>query len=231
MKLAVIIAAGGTSSRFGAENKLLVSWQGLPLFCHCLRTFSAWPGELCLVLVCPEARKPAFADALLRHLPALAERVIVASGGDSRPASVLAGLRALPPQFDMVAVHDAARPLTTLALLERCVHSAITCGSGVAAHRMVDTVKEATPDGTVQRTLPRHLLWGSETPQVFQRALLERAFAELPWQQAGYTDEAQMLEALRIPVRLVENSLPNLKITYRDDLGTMPALQPPLPVP
>lgn len=231
MKLAVIIAAGGSSSRFGTKNKLLVSWHGLPLFCHSLRTFSAWPGGLCQVLVCPAAQLPDFAAALRRHLPDLADQVILVAGGDSRPASVLAGLQALPPQADIVAVHDAARPLATLDLLERCVRSAEIHGSGVAAHRMVDTVKEATADGIVERTLARHRLWGSETPQVFQRALVERAYAELPWRQAGYTDEAQMLEALPLPVRLVENRLPNLKITYRDDFSAMPVLPPPEPKP
>lgn len=220
-QLGLIIAAGGSSSRFGKDNKLLHDLHGLPLFCHCLRNvFSTGDPEASLLVV-PEVSLSDFRRLLHANLPFQAVKVQVIAGGATRTASVLAGLRALPESCYYVAILDAARPLSSTELLLRCLASAREFGSGVAAHRLTDTIKQVAPDGKVLRTLDRNTIWATETPQVFQRDLLEKAYRHSPLAERTFTDDAQLLEEAGFPVYLCENPNPNPKITFLHDLLAM----------
>ncbi len=220
-QLGLIIAAGGSSSRFGNSNKLFQMLNGLPLFCHCLNNFlTGGTPEACLLVV-PEDCQNHFQGQLNQYLPSLASQIQILTGGKTRTASVLAGLNALPESCRYVAVQDAARPLSSAALLQRCLLSAQHCGSGIAAHRMSDTIKQATSDGKVLQTLDRNSLWAAETPQVFQRELLLKAYQHCLDAQKNFTDDAQLLEEAGIPTQLVENSQANPKITFPEDLAAL----------
>jgi 2-C-methyl-D-erythritol 4-phosphate cytidylyltransferase len=217
-QLALIIAAAGSSQRFGQGNKLLQDLRGLPVFCHTVRNFlSAISPGACL-LITPAAEQSTFAQQLQAHLPALSARVQCLPGGATRAASVLAGLQAVPESCEYIAIQDAARPFSSAELLLRCLASARQYGSGVAAHRLTDTVKVVQGDHLVSHTLDRRQLWGTETPQVFSRALLLQAYRAAAAQDLGATDEAQLLENSGQPVHLVENTCPNPKITLAGDL-------------
>lgn len=213
----LVVAAGGGSSRFGGgRNKLLVPWRGKPLFCHGLDTLAPLLLPAHVVLVVPPALTDAFAAALNAAGQAATCRLV--PGGATRVESVRNGLLTLPQTVSIVAIQDAARPLTTAALLAACIASARQCGSGVAARRLTDTVKEAGPDGTVARTLDRDRLWAAETPQVFRRDWLSAALSAALTASTPVTDDAQAVARLGHPVQLVENRQPNPKITYADDL-------------
>lgn len=212
----LIVAAGGSSSRFGHGNKLLMDLAGLPVFCHCLRAFLPLLPAGRAVLVVPAASEPLFAAALAAA--GWGERVRLVPGGASRQASVQAGLAALPAAATIVAVQDAARPLATAELLARCVASARACGSGVAAHRVVDTIKAATAEGAVTATPDRRALWAAETPQVFRRDWLAAAYELVARDGLEVTDDAQAVQLAGHPVQLVESQQDNLKITRAADL-------------
>ena len=121
------------------------------------------------------------------------------------------------PEF--IAIHDAARPLTTAALLERCVDAARECGAAIAAHRVTDTIHVIDDTDFIQATPSRSTLWAAETPQVFRTDLYARALRELDWRNYPPTDDASLVRQLPgVCVKLVENTSPNPKITYPNDL-------------
>lgn len=146
----------------------------------------------------------------------------VCAGGGTRTDSVRLGLGACPPGTTVVAVHDAARPLVTPALVDRTVR-ALTGPWAAAAPGLpiVDTLKLADAEGGVVRTIARDGLWAVQTPQVFARDTLARAHAS---PVAPATDDLALVEALGGRVRLVPGERRNFKITYAEDLDMAEAL-------
>jgi 2-C-methyl-D-erythritol 4-phosphate cytidylyltransferase len=143
--------------------------------------------------------------------------VVVVPGGPERSQSVRNALRA--SDGDPVVVQDAARPMLSADLVERCVATvAGDADAAVAAAPVTDTTKEASPDGVVLRTLDRSSLWAVQTPQVFRRAALEAALSQPDPVLASATDDAQLVEAAGGVVRVVEAPRENLKVTTPLDL-------------
>ena len=135
-------------------------------------------------------------------------------------ATPRAGLEALG-RCDYVAVHDGARPLVTRELIERGIAAACEAAAAVAAVPLADTIKEANSDGTIQCTLDRRRLYAAQTPQVFRYDILLRAHREI---SDDVTDDAAMLEALGVPVKLFDGDRRNIKVTMAADLGLAEAL-------
>ena len=189
-------------------------------------------------------------DWSLDVLSTVCDRVVVAvpagheappdrvRGGESRSSSVRLALEAAP-EAEVVVVHDAARPLVTRDLLDRCLaalHDGRSDGV-IAAAPVIDTVKEADRDGRVVRTLDRSLLWTVQTPQVFRAEVLRRALDLDESQLAEATDDASLVEAAGGSVTVVEAPRENLKVTTAFDLMVAESLlaarsegaaQPPL---
>jgi 2-C-methyl-D-erythritol 4-phosphate cytidylyltransferase len=175
-------------------------------------------------------------DWSLDVLSQVCDRVVVAvppgfergpdrvAGGPSRSASVKLALDAAP-EATVAVVHDAARPLLTRELVERCI-SALEDGydGAIAAARMSDTVKESDDSGRVLRTLDRSLLWAIQTPQVFDATLLRRALDVDEPELATATDDSSLVEAAGGKVCIVEAPPENLKVTRAVDLELAGAL-------
>jgi len=140
-----------------------------------------------------------------------------ANGGARRQDSSLAGLRALPPDVDIVAIHDAARPFPPREGVEQAIAAAREHGGALLAIPMTDTVKRADAGGKIIETLDRDRLWLAQTPQVFQRALLARAFEAVEKAGLDLTDDAAALEFIGHAPHLVMGSIENLKITTPAD--------------
>jgi 2-C-methyl-D-erythritol 4-phosphate cytidylyltransferase len=153
--------------------------------------------------------------AELGAIPRLAAAV---AGGAERQDSVRAGLRALPGDVSFVAVHDAARPLVRAADVARVVAAAREHGAALLAVRVRDTLKRVR-GGRVVETPPRDECWAAQTPQVFRRDWLEEALAKAEADGFLGTDDAQLVERLGLPVRVVEGDPANLKITFPEDLA------------
>src|SRR3954453_22456939 len=202
MTVVGIVPAGGFGERLGADRpKAFVVLAGRPLVEWSIDVL----GEICdrVIVAVP----PAYVDP--------PDRI---EGGDSRSASVRNALLAAP-EADWAVVHDAARPLLTGELVERCLQA---LGPGVdgaiAAARMSDTVKQAGPDGRVMRTLDRRSLWRVQTPQVFHAQPLREALSRNEAALAAATDDASLVEEMGGVVRVVEAPPDNLKITREADL-------------
>ena len=219
-RFAVILPAAGASTRFGARaNKLLAALDDAPVLAMTLRAFlDRTDVERVVVATPPGHPWPAAQTALRQALDD--PRVRRCDGGPSRAHSVRSALSVVPPEVEWVAVHDAARPLVSAALIDRTLEAAARYGAAVPALPVVPTVKQA--DGPlpakVRRTVPRRSLWGVQTPQVMRRAALEAAFAACPLPLEQVTDEAQLLELAGQDVWLVEGEERNLKVTTPHDL-------------
>jgi 2-C-methyl-D-erythritol 4-phosphate cytidylyltransferase len=225
--LGLVIAAGGASRRFGEESKLLADLGGMPVFLWSLRELAGILPKGHVALAVPKGDEAKFAEALKWHLPEL--EVVLVPGGASRTQSVLNALKALPASAKLAAVHDAARPFVKTQTLAACVAACRAFGGAVAAKKITDTVKEATADAFVAKTLDRSLLWAMETPQVFPREALVEASEKALAEGFQATDDAAVMERFsKAKVKLVENPLFNLKITYQADLelarGRLPAI-------
>lgn len=144
------------------------------------------------------------------------EGVIGVSGGAERSHSVRNALAA--SSGDPVLVHDAARPLVTVELIEACIAGVADADAAIAAAPVTDTVKRVR-DGVVQETLDRSALWAVQTPQVFRRAALERVLAQDDAVLAAATDDASLIEAAGGTVRIVPAPRENLKVTTPGDLA------------
>ncbi len=143
---------------------------------------------------------------------------LLVQGGRERQDSVMAALAALPADIEHVFIHDCARPLIRpeqLVALHKIVRREHAV---VLAHRVTDTIKKHHDEGRL-RTLNRSRLWAMETPQVFSRDLIHRAYARVAKKKLAITDDAQAVEQLDHPVALLENAHPNPKLTTPADLA------------
>jgi 2-C-methyl-D-erythritol 4-phosphate cytidylyltransferase len=203
-----IVPAGGHGERLGADRpKAFVVCAGKPLLEWSLDVLEAVCDRVVVAL--PEGHEEG------------PDRV---PGGESRSASVRNALQAAP-EATVAVVHDAARPLLTRDLLERCL-AALEPGvdAAIAAVPMTDTVKEAASDGRVLRTLDRSTLWAIQTPQVFRADVLRQALSRDELALATATDDASLVEELGGTVWVVEAPPENIKVTRESDLRMAEAL-------
>jgi 2-C-methyl-D-erythritol 4-phosphate cytidylyltransferase len=200
-----------------AIDKLFVHLAGRPLLAHVLGCLQDCHHIDRIVLVLSPANHQRGRDLVTEY--GIDKVSAVCLGGPRRQDSVRLGLEALEP-CDWVLVHDGARLLVEPVIL-RGLEAAKETGAAVPAVPIADTVKMAGPDGAVASTVDRSRLWAAQTPQVFRYDLLMRAHREVT---ADVTDDAAMLEALGLPVKLYPGSPLNMKVTSPEDLQIAEAL-------
>lgn len=217
MSRSVLLPAAGTSTRFGA-NKLTALLDGTPVIVRTVRAFIdrddvdevvlATRGRETLEATINRADSSITSHPKLRWSP----------GGDSRAHTVR--IAAEESGAEWLAIHDAARPLVSQALIDRVFRAAFATGAAAPALPVHLTIKQAQRPlpAVVQRTLPRQDLFAMQTPQVVRRADLLLAFAQCPIELDQITDDLQLLELIDLPATLVEGEERNLKITTPLDL-------------
>lgn len=210
-----VIVGAGRAERMGGLDKVFAPLDGRPLLAHSIAAFAASRQIQFIVVVLNEENlergRALVQESRWRKVTA------VIPGGERRQDSVRAGLMALPP-CDLVAVHDAARPLVTTELIRRGIEVATVTGAAIAAVPVKDTIKRVGDGGRVLETPPRDMLWAAQTPQVARRETLERAYAYADRRGLTVTDEAGLLEAIGADVTVFTGSYHNLKVTTPDDL-------------
>ncbi len=210
---AILLAAGCGRRMQAAENKVFLPLCGVPALCRSVRAFLGLCDAIVLV-VRPEeeqrARELLAGHGLMHAVTAFAH------GGAQRQDSVKNGLSLLSREESVVLIHDAARPLVTRDIIMRVAASVREHGTGVAAVNVKDTIKQVDAKGRALATPDRAMLRAVQTPQGFWKSLLLRAHARDAGMAA--TDDAALVEALGIPVQLIEGSYENLKITTPEDL-------------
>jgi len=214
-----VVPAAGQGARFGGERpKQYLEVAGRPLLAHTLEALLAHPGVAgaMVALATDDPLWPGWTEYAGRP-------VLACTGGDSRAASVLAALQALPGTVradDFVLVHDAARPNLALADLEQLLERGRADPVGaILAAPVRDTLKRAGDDGGIDRTEPRERLWRALTPQLFRRLQLTRALQAAAAAGVEVTDEAMALERQGLRPLLVEGREDNFKVTTPADLA------------
>lgn len=216
-RVGIAVPAAGAGRRMGGVRKPFLELAGEPVLVHALRPFLQ-DHRVFRVVVALAADDAASPPA---WLTALDERIRVVAGGETRTDSVRAALAALPAEVDVIAVHDAARPLVTPDVVRRCIDLAEQGCGAVAGSPAVDTIKEVGVGGTVVRTPDRARFWHAHTPQVFPADILRRAYDDAA---AGATDDASLVERLGGEVRLVDDGPSNMKVTRPEDVAVAEAV-------
>jgi 2-C-methyl-D-erythritol 4-phosphate cytidylyltransferase len=229
--LTAIIVAAGSSQRMGFD-KLFVTIAGKPMIAHTLHAFEHAISVNEIIVVAredryDEIRRISYAENFKKV------RSIIA-GGERRQDSVRAGLNRLNIDAKYVAVHDAARPLIGPEQIERVFEQCVIYGAAALAEPINDTLKRGDADSIRSRSrhaaqaeqvivvtgsVDRHQLYAMQTPQVFERALIEEAYRAAHTKNLSLTDEVSAVERFGRKVVLVPNDDFNFKITYPRDLA------------
>jgi 2-C-methyl-D-erythritol 4-phosphate cytidylyltransferase len=217
MPCAAVIVASGQSRRMGFD-KLAAVIKDIPVLRRAVMAFMEAPSIDHVIVVCPQER---FDTLLFGDFPKPLTRV---DGGSERQDSVEAGLAALTETDMLVAVHDGARPLVTVEMIELCIEEARQCGAAALARPVTETIKKADHENFTRQGIDRKSLWFTETPQVFRSSMLKRAYAGLEEKGVIATDEVSVVESMGIATKLVPSPGPNIKITHQADIELATAL-------
>ena len=222
-QVTAILPAAGLGTRMGADTpKQFLSLEGVPVLLFTLRRLAACPAITSFVI----ATRAEEVDSVANGVKAgnFDRPVRVVRGGDTRQDSVASALAEMPPETDLILVHDAVRPLVTLSQIERVIAEADACDAAILGIPAMDTVKEvkraSLPNDValVTATIPRERVVLAQTPQVFRASLLLEAFARARQDGVTASDEAGLVERLGRDVHVVLGSERNLKITRPGDM-------------
>ena len=218
-----IIPAGGSGQRMGLKQpKQFYELAGCPILVHTLRAFQDAACINEIIVVAPADYLDEVQVMVATYGLDRVSQVVV--GGMTRQDSVRAGVNAVAADTEYVAVHDGARPFVAPELIEACVARAQETGAALAAVPVRDTLKTVADEDLVVNTVDRSVLWQAQTPQVVRLDLLREAYRVIDADGFVGTDEASLLEHIHIPVRVVEGSERNFKITRPEDLRIAEAL-------
>jgi len=197
-------------------DKLWLEVAGRPVVAHTWKQFNDADcvDEIILVV----------RDGMQSHFTELAEkfnfhkpfRLVV--GGAERQDSVWNGIAAVSPKTEIVAIQDAARPCTSIALIAATIAAARETGAAVAAQPVTDTIKETADGKIISRTVDRSKLWSVQTPQTFRVEVIRRAISAAREKNLILTDDTAACELIGQPVQLVKSATPNPKVTVPADL-------------
>jgi 2-C-methyl-D-erythritol 4-phosphate cytidylyltransferase len=213
--LTAIIVAAGSSRRMGFD-KLFAEIAGKPVIAHSIAAFER-AGSTGEIIVVAREDRHAEIRKIADNEGFTKVRSIIA-GGEHRQDSVAAGLLGLGTDAKYVAVHDAARPLVTPEVIEEVFATAQESDAAAAAEAVTDTLKRAEADFVVKESVNRHQLFGMQTPQIFERSLIEDAYRAIFARNLLITDEVSAVEHLGRRVVLVPNDDFNFKITFPREL-------------
>jgi 2-C-methyl-D-erythritol 4-phosphate cytidylyltransferase len=201
------------------EDKLFAEVAGRPLLAHTLAAAAQSKAFARVVVAAPSER-----HALVRELAERAGVVelVLTTGGERRQDSVRCALDEVG-DVEVVAVHDAARPLCPPQLFVDCVAAALRHGAATTAIPVVDSIKRAE-GGVILQSLERHDLYAIQTPQAFRRELLVAGHRHASANALAVDDDAALVEALGNPVYIVPGNPDNFKVTYARDLVLLRAL-------
>src|SRR2546421_6860879 len=220
-----IIVAGGKGTRFGGNRpKQFLEINGTPIIVHTLSQFEHAQEIDCVVVVVPAEEVNTFRSAFEESNLKKVSQVV--AGGDTRAQSVKCGLASIETA-DVVAVHDAVRPLVTPEEIDQVVLAATNnSGAAILVAPVSDTIKEVDHN-RILRTVPRAQLRRALTPQCFRFDILKRAYADLEEIESlriDVTDDSFLVERLGVPITIVKGSARNIKITNQEDLAVAKTL-------
>lgn len=218
----MIVAAAGSSTRMGGENKLFLPLGGVPVLTRTLQAIDR--AELVSEIVVAAHPDTMESVAALCAGAGLHKKVKVIKGGTTRTESVLSAAVECDPKAELIAVHDGARPLVQPKLIDEMIRAGYRTHAAALAIPVKDTIKVADADGAVQSTPDRSTLYAVQTPQVFQANILRAALQSALAAGETMTDDCAAVERLGKQVWLAPGDEGNIKITTPADLAVAEAI-------
>lgn len=214
-KVTVIIAAAGNASRMGGIPKQLAELCGKPVIVHSMEVFQKMD-EVTEIIV---SAKDEHADIIgeMAEKYGITKLAAVVSGGETRQQSVINGLKAASKDTELIAVHDAARPLVKEKFVRQCIRDAEIFGAAAPGVPVKDTLKVVN-GGLVVDTPDRSSLYAIQTPQIFQKAVYYKGINFAAEHGLDFTDDCQLVEAVGVKVCVSPSDYFNIKITTPEDL-------------
>lgn len=228
-KFAIILPAAGKSTRFrDKEKKPFAALDGRPVWLRTAELFVSRDDVCQCILVIDPSDEEMVRRKYGANMAFL--NISLVHGGSERFESVANALKILKDEVDFVAIHDSVRPCVTTELIDKVFQQAVKSGAAILALGMTDSLKRGsnTEPVVIEQSLPRERLWLAQTPQVFGKEILLKAFKNVP---KGATDDSQVVEAAGATVSIVVGSSSNIKITTRDDLFLADAILKSRPKP
>ncbi len=213
----VIIPAGGMGQRLGESlPKALVPLCGVPLLLRTLSAFHPLGLAKTAVVTVPAGHESPIVTLLEAAFPG--NQITLVPGGVERQDSVRNALAALRSDTALVAIHDAARPFVSAAVVEASFEAAATHGAATVAVPAIDTILVGDGEGFLSDTPDRSTVWCCQTPQTFQVAVIRAAHDTARKKSFQGTDDATLVRRCGHPVKLVPGDFTNLKVTTPTDM-------------
>ncbi|MEX1012755.1 MAG: 2-C-methyl-D-erythritol 4-phosphate cytidylyltransferase [Waddliaceae bacterium] len=207
MRTAAILLAGGFGTRMeSASPKQYLTLKGKPIAQHSFDLFREMDEIYEIVVVCQKEYEPLFPGATF------------ARPGKRRQDSMANGFYALKSSPLFCLIHDSARPLVSKEDVRNCIKACSETGAAALGVPIRFTVKEINESQHVVSTPNRSQLWEIQTPQVIREPLLRKGLKFIEEREVAVTDDVSIVEALNLPVKIVEGSRMNLKVTVPEDL-------------
>ncbi len=220
-RITAIVPAAGKGRRFGSEKKPFVRLDGKPLLAYVLNALQSSKSITDIVVVAD--------GSLIQDVQRLVRRynitkvATIAKGGRTRSESVKNGLHCIDETTSYVLIHDGVRPLLTDSLVDRTIRAAKRYGAAVAAVPVKATVKVVGRSNIVEYTPERTALREIQTPQVFRKGILIKAYKE-KGAHTAFTDDASLVESIGVRVKIVNGDYRNIKVTVKEDIAIAEAL-------
>ncbi len=218
IKKAVIIPAAGSGVRLGADiPKPFIELAGIPILQRTLMPFLQMVG-MRQIIISTSGDWVESCIKISENLNADHLEIKVVEGGKERQDSIKNALENVRDDIELVAVHDAVRPFVTPDQISECFKVAEKFDGAVLGVPAKDTIKKIDTEGLVSETPNRSFLWQAQTPQVFKKTILQKAYESAVLEGFIGTDDASLVERINGRIKMVEGSRENLKITYPVDL-------------
>lgn len=219
VKVSAIIPAAGRGERMKREKvgKQYLPLGGNPILVHTLLAFEECPSIKEIILAVKEEELDYCQLAIVKKFGLRKVKEIVA-GGERRQDSVHNALRKVGEDCHIVLVHDSVRPFVSREIIRRSIEETRVHKAVATAIPVTDTIKEGNGRGFVEKTLDRDCLWSIQTPQGFETGLIKEAYSRAYEENFYGTDDASLVEKMGHPVKVIEGSHENIKITTPEDL-------------
>ena len=213
--LSAIVVAAGRSNRFkGKVSKVLAKIKSKPVIYYSLLALNRHQDINEIVVVTSLSNIKSITGIVRRYKINKVKKIVL--GGKERKDSVLQGLKSLGEGTNYVLIHDGARPFINNSIISSVITAAKLSGAAVTGVPVKPTIKKVNPGFWVKETIDRDSLWEIQTPQVFLKSIILKAYSKL----GGFkvTDDAMLVEKIGIKVKLALGLYSNIKITTPEDL-------------
>jgi len=216
MNISAVVPAAGSGKRIGAEKPYLLI-KGKPILAHTLIVLQNFDFLEKIILVVNKTRTDFCQKKIVKKYK-LDKVAKIAAGGTTRFDSVFNGLREVGKETDLVFIHDGVRPFLTEGVAKKVIWAAKKYKAAVVAFPSIETIKEVDKNLFVKKTLLREKIWSVQTPQVFRRDLIIKAYKQAKKNEIKPIDDSELVERISQPVKIIQGDYKNIKITFQEDL-------------